>query len=200
LALGFLAHAPSLKGQQNMSDGCYVYVIGPRNGPLKIGIAKNVETRRSIANVGNASYLFIHHKQLASSVDEAQTIELEAHHHFSQKHIRGEWFSLTENDLPAIRQVMHTALMIPCVSDGWSLSRKTAEEFTPEVLKIARNAVGLSNSELAAQSGIKLQTIVSFESGGTVIDRTLEALKAALEKKGVEFIPQGPNQRFKVLI
>ena len=84
-------------------------MIGPRVGPFKIGIAGNVKTRRSIANVGNPQYLFVHYQVDMGGKLEAEAAEREAHYHFAAKHIRGEWFNLTVEDLPNIRQVVHNS-------------------------------------------------------------------------------------------
>lgn len=179
-----------------------VYIIGPTGGPLKIGIAENSKNRRSILNVGNHRYLRVFHIHEAASEEEAFRLENELHFHFKESHIRGEWFNLTEADLPKVIQMFSSLLFFTSFApDGWSLERKSCDEFTPEVCRIARRGLGLSTNELAQKTGLGQQTIGNFESGTAVsgID-TLEALKVAFEDLGVEFIKERTGGRLKVLI
>ena len=51
--------------------------------------------------------------------------------------------------------------------------------------------LGLSQAELESVSQVTKKTIADFERGATQPQpRTLEALRAALQKAGVEFIPE----------
>lgn len=179
----------------------YVYVIGPKSGPFKIGIAANVETRRSIANVGNHQYLFVHHKHKADDEKQAKIIENELHYQYSSRHIRGEWFDITPDEVSNISQQIFNSTMMTMAPAGWSLLRKTAEEFTAEVCKISRQVLNISELELASLSNVKESTIKAFEAGtNTPITRNLEALKNAFEVKGISYVPQGNGQRYKLLI
>jgi hypothetical protein len=146
-----------------MSSKHFVYVIGPRDGPFKIGFATNVQRRRSIANVGNPKYLHIHYVFETGSKAEAEAVERDVHFQFSETHIRGEWFNLSAVDLPKIRQTIHNTKFFKLVPEGWSLSRKTAEEFTPDVCRMARTALGMSTLELSKAAGVPEATVHSFE-------------------------------------
>jgi transcriptional regulator with XRE-family HTH domain len=60
----------------------------------------------------------------------------------------------------------------------------------PVQCKMARAALGLGVRELADLSKVSTDTIVRFERGEDLRTRTIEALQAALEAAGVEFIPE----------
>lgn len=66
--------------------------------------------------------------------------------------------------------------------------------------KMARAALGLGIRQLAVASDVSTDTITRFERGESLRKRTLEALRAALETAGVEFIPEnggGPGVRLR---
>lgn len=179
----------------------FVYVIGPTGGPLKIGIADDCKSRRSILNVGNHLYLRLWHIVEATDVAEAIKIEKSLHYQYQGSHIRGEWFQLTENDLPGIRQAMHTATLLEYDLDDWSLERKSCDEFTSSVCSKARRALDLSPEDLASKAEISVQTLIGFESDSSCphLD-TIEALRNALEHEGVEFIREQPGHPMKILV
>ena len=64
--------------------------------------------------------------------------------------------------------------------------------------RMARVALDLSVKELSALAQVSTNTISRLERGEDLKPRTIDAIKAALEKKGVEFIPEngaGPGVR-----
>ncbi len=63
-------------------------------------------------------------------------------------------------------------------------------ELLPVQCKMARAAAGLGVRELAAAAKVSVDTVVRFEQGETLRERTVDALRAALEAGGVEFIPE----------
>lgn len=72
---------------------------------------------------------------------------------------------------------------------------------TPSQCRAARALVSMSQDELAARSQVAKRTIASFE-GETrrPYERTVDAIRAALEAAGVEFIAEnggGPGVRLK---
>lgn len=71
----------------------FVYLIrcGSR-GPIKIGIAKNVESRLSSLQTANPYELSLIAKVKCDSRRHALEMETRLHKVFSQKRIRGEWF------------------------------------------------------------------------------------------------------------
>lgn len=65
---------------------------------------------------------------------------------------------------------------------------------------MARAALGWGVRELAAKAKVSVETVVRFESGEQLRDRTLEALHKALKRAGVLFIEEnggGPGVRLK---
>jgi len=70
----------------------------------------------------------------------------------------------------------------------------------PVQCKMSRSALGWGVRELAAKAKISVETVVRFENGEQLRERTIEALRKALEKGGVVFIPEnggGPGVRLK---
>jgi transcriptional regulator with XRE-family HTH domain len=68
-------------------------------------------------------------------------------------------------------------------------------------LRAARALIGWSRDDLAAQSGATVRTLARIESDQTAArDRTMAAIRAALEAAGVEFIEEnggGPGVRLR---
>jgi transcriptional regulator with XRE-family HTH domain len=71
--------------------------------------------------------------------------------------------------------------------------------------RMARAALGLGVREIAAIAQVSPDTIARLERGDTLRDRTVDVLKTAFERVGVEFINHGgagvrlPNQVFSAL-
>ncbi|MCW3780276.1 helix-turn-helix domain-containing protein [Defluviimonas salinarum] len=62
---------------------------------------------------------------------------------------------------------------------------------TPSQCRAARALVSMSQDQLADASGVAKRTIASFEmEQRRPYERTLDAIRAALEAAGVEFIPE----------
>jgi transcriptional regulator with XRE-family HTH domain len=67
-------------------------------------------------------------------------------------------------------------------------------------VKMARAALGLGVRELAALAGVAPGTIQRLEAGETLHQRTIIAIREALEREGVVFIDEnggGPGVRIK---
>jgi len=65
---------------------------------------------------------------------------------------------------------------------------------------MARAALGLGVRELAESAKVSTNTVIRFERGEALKERTIEALRNALEKAGVEFIAEnggGPGVRLR---
>lgn len=56
--------------------------------------------------------------------------------------------------------------------------------------KMARTALGLGTRDLAELAKVSPDTIARLERGDILRERTLDAIQAALEAAGVEFIPE----------
>lgn len=78
-----------------------VYVIGPEDGPYKIGISGDVKRRIADLQTGAWSKL-----QLICSCDGTEALELELHHRFKKYRLQGEWFDLKEEQLQELRKIM----------------------------------------------------------------------------------------------
>ena len=62
----------------------------------------------------------------------------------------------------------------------------------PEQMRMARAALGLGVRELAELAGVSFTTINRFETGKSGLQlSTAEALRAALEAQGVQFLAAG---------
>jgi len=57
----------------------------------------------------------------------------------------------------------------------------------PVQCRMARAALGLGVRDLAAAAKVSIDTIVRFERGDELKERTIDALQRALEAAGVEF-------------
>jgi predicted GIY-YIG superfamily endonuclease len=69
-----------------------VYVIGPGDGPLKIGLARDLQRRLYTLQTGNQQELHIFWSYKLLRKAEARAIERAAHQSLKDKRIRGEWF------------------------------------------------------------------------------------------------------------
>jgi transcriptional regulator with XRE-family HTH domain len=73
------------------------------------------------------------------------------------------------------------------------------EDIRPEQIRAARALIDWTREDLAKASGVTIRTLARIENSQTVPRlATLQALTAALETAGVEFIPEngsGPGVR-----
>ncbi len=70
----------------------------------------------------------------------------------------------------------------------------------PVQCKMARTALSLGIRELAELAQVSSNTVSRFEAGEELKDRTVAAIRAALEKAGVIFVEEngeGPGVRLK---
>ena len=68
-----------------------------------------------------------------------------------------------------------------------SRNQNEAMIFLPVQCRMARAALGLGVRDLAAAAKVSVDTVVRFERGDELKERTIEALRRALEEAGVEF-------------
>lgn len=61
---------------------------------------------------------------------------------------------------------------------------------SPAQIRAARALLNISQTELARLSGLSLPTIKRLELGAAVRGNNLDAIRAALEKRGIEFIAE----------
>jgi hypothetical protein len=78
----------------------YVYFVKDDNDRVKIGKTKSPKER-----MGEYTKLpFKPQLELLLECKDYDMAELKFHEHFREKHIRGEWFSLTREDIEALKQ------------------------------------------------------------------------------------------------
>jgi len=189
------------KNKTNKKNMTWVYIIGQKNGPLKIGITDNVENRLSILNVGNPIFLKVFFKFKTDTIEKAIKIEKGLHFHFRYKNIRGEWFDINENDIPDIQQQISNLDFFDFVPKNWSLNKKRSKLFTSEVCRITRNALQLTQLELARLCNLNEQTIYNFENNSSSPQiKTIEKIMNAFIDKGVEFVEQDEERRYKIIL
>ena len=88
------------KGLQIVTSGAWlclmeicVYFIQSGNvGPVKIGVAKNVQKRLDALQTGNHMELKLITKIICEGMVHAYAMEKKFHRKFKKYHIRGEWF------------------------------------------------------------------------------------------------------------
>jgi len=87
----------------------YVYVIGPKCGPYKIGYASDLRQRLQNLQIGNHQKLIIHYK---ARTKDPVTVERLIHNELILHHIRGEWFACHRSVAIAMvqRHVIETSI------------------------------------------------------------------------------------------
>jgi transcriptional regulator with XRE-family HTH domain len=66
--------------------------------------------------------------------------------------------------------------------------------------RMARAALGMGVRDLASAAKVSIDTVVRFERGDELKERTIDAIRNALEAAGVEFIDEnggGPGVRLR---
>lgn len=63
-------------------------------------------------------------------------------------------------------------------------------KLTATQCKMARAGLGLGVRDLASAAQVSTNTITRFEAGEELKPRTVDAIRAALEAAGIEFIPE----------
>src|SRR3984893_4252028 len=73
-------------------------------------------------------------------------------------------------------------------------------QMSPEQCRMARAALQIGVRDLATLAKVSASTVARFEAGDELKERTVDAMRAALENAGVEFIAEnggGPGVRLK---
>lgn len=81
-------------------DSGYVYLIHASTGMYKIGKAKNPQARFSSLQTGNPGQLDL---ICTISSDSTSILEHNIHQRFINKHVRGEWFNLSDEDVAYLK-------------------------------------------------------------------------------------------------
>ena len=72
----------------------YLYVIGPKEGPQKIGITGDVKQRLHTLQTGFPETLFVHHYEEIEA-KSVRKLEKKVHTELNHKRAKGEWFNIT---------------------------------------------------------------------------------------------------------
>lgn len=94
---------------QDRRNRQFVYVIeNMDNGAIKVGVAQDPEKRLAQLQTGNVSELCLVYQSYVCS--NAFNIESLVHQHFEDKHIRGEWYSASKDDVIQYLEQQHFVL------------------------------------------------------------------------------------------
>lgn len=84
----------------------FIYVIGPENPPIKIGITNNCNRRLKSLQTGHSQKLLIHHQESVNK-ELAKTFESIIHKNLKIKKTHGEWFNISvEQAINEIKYVL----------------------------------------------------------------------------------------------
>lgn len=75
----------------------YLYVIGPQDGPVKIGYTSDPHARLMNLQTGHDQTLKIHYLREVDA-DKVAVMEKIVHRQLSYRKIRGEWFNVSAED------------------------------------------------------------------------------------------------------
>lgn len=75
----------------------FLYVIGPLDGPQKIGISKNPHSRLRSLQTGHPNKLFLNHS-IEVPKDRVRLLERMIHQDLSHRRTNGEWFDLSPKE------------------------------------------------------------------------------------------------------
>jgi predicted GIY-YIG superfamily endonuclease len=104
---------------------CFVYVIGPKAGPYKIGISRDINKRLRDLGSGSPVRLFLMWKQLFSDRVDARAVEAELHNALASSWSHGEWFDIPLEEAILAVQAMRTVRGVRrAPSEIQSLARK----------------------------------------------------------------------------
>ena len=94
---------------QDRRNRQFVYVIeNMDNGAIKVGVAQDPEKRLAQLQTGSVGELCLVYQSYVCS--NAFNIESLVHQHFEDKHIRGEWYSVSKDDVIQYLEQQHFVL------------------------------------------------------------------------------------------
>jgi len=76
----------------------FIYVIGPKEPPIKIGITGDINQRLRSLQTGHSSKLFVHHQEEITDSKTAKLFEGIIHKNLKHLQTHGEWFNLSIED------------------------------------------------------------------------------------------------------
>lgn len=81
-------------GRPLIKEACCVYIIGPENGPVKIGHAVKPKNRLRDLQIGNHLLLILHATFWSRDRNSATKVECASHRTLDDMRLRGEWFDV----------------------------------------------------------------------------------------------------------
>lgn len=151
----------------------YVYVIGPDEGPYKIGFAANLRSRHSGLQSGNHTRLVCH---FAAADECAPKRERELHERFAAQRLLGEWFNVPLSEirsafkslgLEPIDLPIGVAQTIEPIPDD-EVEELFRGRCTPERFSMFRKAMGLNRSQAAEALGLSRNMPAKYEAGAPI--------------------------------
>ena len=76
----------------------YIYIIGPENGPFKVGYSVTPDDRCRQLQTGQPMKLRVHHRRTIETKN-ARAMEQLIHRQLNHFRIKGEWFNIPLGDL-----------------------------------------------------------------------------------------------------
>lgn len=135
-----------------------VYVIGPVNGPYKIGISADPRGRLSSLQIGNHAQLKIHFQLDA---DNAADLEARFHASFAVGRIQGEWFDLP---LPVIEEALRKGF--PAADETAVADGMTPDAFHTWLAAMKAAGLARSDAHCARLLGISANSVLKLKRNG----------------------------------
>lgn len=88
----------------------YVYLVGAPNGLVKIGIAKDLETRMRALQLGSPVPVTL---LLAKIIKNGKDLETDLHSQFAAYRAHGEWFELSDEQILQAMRIIDSAELQP---------------------------------------------------------------------------------------
>lgn len=85
----------------------YVYAIGHPHGYVKIGRSSDPERRLSNHQTSSPYELWL---IVQFPVEDSRAVEAELHDWFSEKHVRGEWYNLSNDDYDLLSDLVKMSM------------------------------------------------------------------------------------------
>lgn len=177
----------------------YLYAIGPADGAIKIGFAKDVRSRLCAIQTGSPFLVTCH---FMVQNDCAPALETEMHQHFAKQRLHGEWFDVppalvraelikrghTVIDTPFSATLLHARATKEPLTSG-ELASLLAGNCSPALFAKWRLSQGLNRTEAANAIGISRNMPQKYEDGLVGVPRTVALACFAI----AEDIPPWPG-------
>ncbi len=117
---------PTIKETERRRVGGYVYLVEGEGEIYKIGRTAQLEQRMSFFEI---KLPFATQLVCAVQSDDIVTLERQLHERYKDKHLNGEWFRLTEQDVKEIMEMARDVTYIKNIlrldaPDDWRLSKE----------------------------------------------------------------------------